>query len=656
MALGKTIVENKWMKYDHAGRLTKVELAYSGAVNKTRTTITEMLYDELGQLETKKLTKAGRNLDYKYNIRGWLTQMNAYRQSGGSGRGNDEFGFALNYQSGATTFGGEDQFNGNIGSMEWWSKVSGVSNHRQAYGYTYDALNRISKADFKTYSSGWSDASGYDVTGITYDLNGNIMTLNRYDKGNHIDQLGYGYNGNQLRYVNDARDDNKGFKELSSNSLEYSYDANGNMTRDDNKKISDIDYNLLNLPEFVEKKDAADKVRNLAYAYDASGVKLENRLPDSKKLQYCANFVYENGSLKYILNDEGKLNVGDGSNTYQFFVKDHLGNIRLSVRESGEVEELNHYYPFGMRMNMADSKTDADQKYLYNGKELQDETDWLDYGWRMYDPAIARWHCIDNLAEKYISLSPYHYAGNNPIKNIDIDGNEFTSRAWVWVQKLLNQVNNRVTDMSADLEEKSMRLSSGKTKKGKNLTDKQKDKLKGKINKLKGKINKYVDVINEISELGASDQMYDVESGGTSANANGETTYDNATGNIVMSIFSNSNNPLATFAHEAKHAYQFETGAVSFSYLTGEGSSLYDISDEIEAFKRGQLFGANTNANINEKWVRLKGYTGLPSGPIDINTPTGNVLNPSETYLQAINRITRLLKSKGRNPVQVIKQ
>ncbi|PXX95162.1 hypothetical protein DF185_22550, partial [Marinifilum breve] len=422
VALGKTIVENKWMKYDHAGRLTKVELAYSGAVNKTRSTIAEMLYDELGQLETKKLTKAGRNLDYKYNIRGWLTQMNAYRQSGGSGRGYDEFGFALNYQSGSTTFGGEDQFNGNIGSMEWWSKVSGVSNHRQAYGYTYDALNRISKADFKTYSSGWSDASGYDVTGITYDLNGNIMSLNRYDKGNHIDQLGYGYNGNQLSFVNDGKDDNKGFKELSSTSLEYSYDANGNMTRDDNKKISDIDYNLLNLPEFVEKKDAADKVRNLAYAYDASGVKLENRLPDSKKLQYCTNFVYENGSLKYILNDEGKLNVGDGSNTYQFFVKDHLGNTRLSVRESGEVEELNHYYPFGMRINMSDSKTDADQKYLYNGKELQEETDWLDYGARMYDASLGRWHVIDPLTEKAFDWTPYRYSFNNPIRFIDPDG------------------------------------------------------------------------------------------------------------------------------------------------------------------------------------------------------------------------------------------
>lgn len=422
---GISIVENKWMTYDHAGRLLKIEQAYSGDLTKAKITIAEMVYDELGQLKKKKLTAAGRDIDYQYNIRGWLTRMNAYEQSIGSGKGNDEFGFALNYNTGTTSFGATEQYNGNIGAMEWWSNgISGLVDHRQAYGYSYDALNRITNADFKTYSSGWSDALGYDVTGVSYDLNGNIKSLNRYMGGDHIDQLAYDYTGNQLTYVNDGKDDALGFKELSSTSLEYMYDANGNMTRDDNKKITDIDYNLLNLPEFIEKKDGQNNERNVAYAYDATGVKLENRLPGNKKLQYCANFVYDDGSLKYILNEEGKLNVGDGSNTYQFFVKDHLGNIRLSVKEDGTVEEINHYYPFGMRMDIANSKSDPYQKYLYNGKEMQDETDWLDYGARMYDPSLGRWHVQDPLSEKYFSYSPYNYCLNNPILFIDPDGME----------------------------------------------------------------------------------------------------------------------------------------------------------------------------------------------------------------------------------------
>ncbi|MCT4602052.1 MAG: RHS repeat-associated core domain-containing protein [Marinifilum sp.] len=149
-------------------------------------------------------------------------------------------------------------------------------------------------------------------------------------------------------------------------------------------------------------------------------------MPNGDNLQYLGNFVYNKGSLEYILNEEGKLNIGTGSNTYQFFVKDHLGNTRLSLNEDGAVEEVNHYYPFGMRMAMANSKEDATQKYRYNGKELQDETEWLDYGARMYDPSLGKWHTIDPLAENYLSHSPYNYCINNPVRFIDPDGRKVT--------------------------------------------------------------------------------------------------------------------------------------------------------------------------------------------------------------------------------------
>jgi RHS repeat-associated protein len=84
-----------------------------------------------------------------------------------------------------------------------------------------------------------------------------------------------------------------------------------------------------------------------------------------------------------------------------------------------------HYYPFGLQQSGAGyTNTTLLNKYLFNGKEKQDQTGMYDYGFRQLDPVLGRWFCVDRMAEKYLSTSPYAYAGNNPINNIDILGLE----------------------------------------------------------------------------------------------------------------------------------------------------------------------------------------------------------------------------------------
>ena len=87
-----------------------------------------------------------------------------------------------------------------------------------------------------------------------------------------------------------------------------------------------------------------------------------------------------------------------------------------------EVVQADDYYPFGLTFNSYTSDYSTAQNFKYNGKEEQEETGWLDFGQRMYDPAIGRFNRIDRFADKYPHLSSYSYAANNPINLIDING------------------------------------------------------------------------------------------------------------------------------------------------------------------------------------------------------------------------------------------
>ena len=168
------------------------------------------------------------------------------------------------------------------------------------------------------------------------------------------------------------------------------YDNNGNLTKDLNKGITNISYNSLNLPQVVTFSNG----NTITYLYTADGKKLRTVHiinGTATTTDYCGNVIYENGTQKLLLTEEGYINLSSPT-TYYYYLKDHQGNNRVVINGSGTVMETNHYYPFGG--TFASSNV---QPYKYNGKELDTKAglNWYDYGARHYDAALGRWFVVD---------------------------------------------------------------------------------------------------------------------------------------------------------------------------------------------------------------------------------------------------------------------
>ncbi|MHC0443100.1 DUF6443 domain-containing protein [Flavobacterium sp. 3-210] len=425
------IVVREEFVYSPQGRiLTHTHQINGGAIEM----LAENTYDALGQLESKKVGNNTANplqkVDFKYNVRGWLTAINNISNLQQDTDPVDLFAFKINYdiiQSGIA--GVSQMYNGNI-SETYWKTATDLA--QRAYGYKYDNLDRLKNAVYKKNAD---ITSAYDES-LTYDKNGNIKTLIR--NGDHdpqtgyfeIDNLTYTYptNSNQLTAVLDGSNDISGFKDANLSGDDYSYDDNGNLYSDKNKNITAITYNHLNLP----KKITFGTTGTIEYFYNAIGQKLEKIVTEgalATSTNYIDGYQYKNNVLEFFPTGEGYVKNTGGTFSYVYQYKDHLGNIRVSYSKNPitqvlEIIDETHYYPFGLKHKGYVVLPESTNKYKYNGKELQDEMGLglYDYGARNYDPALGRWMNIDPLAEKMRRHSPYNYAFNNPIRFIDPDG------------------------------------------------------------------------------------------------------------------------------------------------------------------------------------------------------------------------------------------
>lgn len=343
------------MLYDAAGRITQVFKQINGGPKRT---IAQNVYNEFGQLQNKRLglkttdNKFLDSLQYEYHVRGWVKGINkGYVNSSGSAA--NWFGQELSYDNGFI----ENQLNGNIAGVKWKSRSDSVP---RAYGYRYDGANRLILADFtqqNTPGALWTrDKMDFSVSNLLYDANGNISSMAQKGMNGtaiiNMDQLTYTYqaNSNQLAAVADAGTSTAAsklgdFLNGANTGDDYAYDLNGNLTKDLNKSIASITYNHLNLPELITVTGKG----SIRYQYDAKGTKLRKVVTENissatkvTTTDYISGLVYRNDTLELISHEEGRIRPVFKTGQpvafyYDFFEKDHLGNVRAVLTEQTDL-------------------------------------------------------------------------------------------------------------------------------------------------------------------------------------------------------------------------------------------------------------------------------------------------------------------------------
>jgi RHS repeat-associated protein len=343
--------------------------------------LTANTYTEIGQLLSKNVggttvdgSSGLQKVDYTYNIRGWLTGINDTRDLLDSGASQpDLFAFKINYNTLDNNQADVKKlYNGNIAETRWRTNFDNLT---RSYGYTYDALNRLTNAQYVRPSSP-NNPNSADIIDtfnekLSYDKNGNIQTLVRnggmesQTQAPLLDNLAYQYDNtikNKLIKVTDATANTDGFKDGADTTEEYGYDPNGNMIRDDNKNIRSIAYKHLNLPTKIVFQNGGD-FPSISYLYTATGKKVAKTVNIASRnrilytVDYLDGYQYESGQLLFFPTAEGYVKYTVGVSNpfdYVFNYTDHLGNIRLSYGINPgtglltKIEE-NNYYPFGLK-------------------------------------------------------------------------------------------------------------------------------------------------------------------------------------------------------------------------------------------------------------------------------------------------------------------
>ncbi|MCA6069226.1 DUF6443 domain-containing protein [Chryseobacterium sp. RG1] len=452
--------------YDLQNRLVKHTHKVDN--NPQEEILAQNTYNEISQLTSKLVggTNVGSGLqevNYEYNIRGWMTKINDPVNLG-----NDLFGYEIRYTNPQYTNLASAKYNGNIAEVEWKTSKDGIL---KRYSYQYDALNRLN-GGFYSEPDAFVPQNGYYNEAMSYDLNGNIMSLQRNSEVQNIgasqmDNLTYTYTGNQLNTVIDSSYNYSGYPGYGGNLINY--DVNGNMIDHVDKGILEIKYNHLNLPNYVKfdlfviRNDpftggTSTIYKNTKYVYRADGVKqskihnyFSGRIQGDSYVstEYLDGFQYNYDfsglaaslspqGLQFVSTSEGYYDFAQNKYIYQY--KDQVGNIRLSFYKDAlgntVIDRTNDYYPFGLEFGGSSSlntygSVSPNYTYSFQGQEKQQETGWNSFKWRNYDPAMGRFFNIDPLSEKYAYQSHYNFSENRVVDGRELEGLEWVKNSTI---------------------------------------------------------------------------------------------------------------------------------------------------------------------------------------------------------------------------------
>jgi RHS repeat-associated protein len=322
-------------------------------------------------------------------------------------------------------------YTGNIAEWVWTHKGTGADNTANTYSFAYDYLSRLTDSRRYTGTS-TTPTNAFSERNLTYDKNGNILTLKRYGTSatTAVDDLTDAtYNGNQLSSI-----------ENNGTTRTYDYDSNGNMTTDGLNSL-EFNYNYLNL--LAEARDSSDDLV-AKYTFLADGTKVGVVDDGGHGLEYTGSLIYRRNGTSLELESTsfggGRIEVSEGTSgniyTPNYFITDHLGSTRAVVTPNGTIRERNDYHPFGLRWSNANTQV-SDNRFRFSGKENQTTGNlpYQDFGARFFGGKLPIFTTPDPLSNVRPWESTYVYCGNNPVVRTDTDG-----RIWDIVWDLGNVV------------------------------------------------------------------------------------------------------------------------------------------------------------------------------------------------------------------------